>query len=290
MSTAPSFVSLCQALATQLGITLEEAERQLLQATQSVFPSSNATFWSSVQRSLIQSVGKYEVGGDIIAWISAFESSVELSCGDVTALPFDKVEKLLYSCVSNDVQRYLRAIIPQPTTYAALIDALRSKYGKSIRQVQFELRSMQQGQNETVQAFFDRLDKVAGQAQVSSNYIEGILHGALLPAYRNHLAAYEAQNIARGLTNPLTYAETRDFLVTWEKQLVSSNGLNDGSTVNAAFGLVAPAVDVPGWGSSGRHHGGPGGGSYQQQQFRGQGGYGKGKGYGGRWADERGKQ
>ena len=57
-------------------------------------------------------MGKYEVGGDIIACISAFESSVELSCGDVTALPFDKVEKLLYSCVSNDVQRYLRAITP----------------------------------------------------------------------------------------------------------------------------------------------------------------------------------
>ena len=88
-----------------------------------------------MQRSLIQSVGKFKVGGDIVQFLQAFETSVELTVGNVAAISFDKVFKLMYSTVDDDVQRFLSALSPAPTDYDTLCNVLRTRYGKSIRQV-----------------------------------------------------------------------------------------------------------------------------------------------------------
>ena len=72
---------------------------------------------------------------------------------------------------------------------------------------------------------------------VSADLVQALVSGALLLVYRNRLAAYEADKVQNGHVTPLTYSEIRQYLNTWERQLVSVNGLHEGSTVAAAFDM-----------------------------------------------------
>ena len=45
----------------------------------------------------------------------------------------------------------------------------------------FELANMRQGEQESAAEFFDRVDILRAQAEVSKNFMSGIIIGALVP-------------------------------------------------------------------------------------------------------------
>lgn len=121
-----SFVKLCKLTAADLGCSDEDAEKLVLAATGPLHPTATAaTAWSSAQRSIISSVGKFEAdGGDVMQWLTAFETCLELTCGAASTLDPKKVHKLLYSSVSSDVQRFLDSLKPVPASFADLTSVM----------------------------------------------------------------------------------------------------------------------------------------------------------------------
>ena len=118
------------------------------------------------------------------------------------------------------IASYLTSVMADIYTYADLETKMVAKYSKHHRQVMWEISELTQGETRTAATFFVRVEILKIQvAEITDDFLQGVIIKALRDPYHIQLAAFEATQTNPDGTpvNALSFATIKAYPIHWEK-------------------------------------------------------------------------